>query len=103
MSRAGSEQQHAWLARILHDVMDDVTEELRAGELPAAMRCRRAQREQALTRSDPQGIRHAGKHRCAVAPLSTARPRPGNPQAVTGWQMNRNAGRTLSGSNRRPT
>src|SRR5215469_1381371 len=72
MSRAGGEQQHARLARILHDVMDDVTEEMWAGELPAAARCRRAQREQALTRPDPQGIRHEGKHRRGLAPLSTA-------------------------------
>src|SRR5215471_13360345 len=55
--------------------MDDVTEELWAGELPAAATLARAQREQALARADPECIRHAGKHPRALAPLSTASPR----------------------------
>jgi len=75
VSGPGRDQQHARLARILHDVVNDVTQELRAGELPAAATLVRAQREQALARADPECICHAGKHPRGLAPLSTAAPR----------------------------
>src|SRR5215831_967957 len=53
--------------------MDDVTEELRPAELPAAATCAGTQREQALAGADPDCICHASKHPCGLAPLSTAR------------------------------
>jgi len=72
MSGPRRHQQHPWLARILYDVVNDVTEKLRAREFPVAARAIGAQRKQTLTRSDPQRASHDEEDPRRGEALSTA-------------------------------
>ena len=71
MPGLGRQQQHPWLARILYYVVNDVAEKLRACEFPVAARAIGAQREQTLTRSDPQRASHDEEDPRPGAALST--------------------------------
>ena len=54
MPGLGAHHQHSWCARVLHDVMDDMPEVLRAREFPAAPPRVTAQREHTFPCSDPE-------------------------------------------------
>jgi hypothetical protein len=54
MPRLGGHQESLGLARILHDMVDDVPEELRAGQLPAAPASVWPQRKGTLAGADPK-------------------------------------------------